>query len=313
MQTIANDVVQEIVHDLKYHPALAFLSDIVPAIDELSHDWHDTLHFTARETSTGLPVVIKVGVTQAEMYWTEHLSSADAVLFPKLFAVDRLPAHVGREPLEFIATEQIPYTLIGPTWGGRQPDMLLDAVTAFYQAARGIARHHISALPFEEIQQWLPEGGSKQPPGDWRSVRDHAEEDYAWLSRNCPFEVCHGDLHVGNALSRTPPPNGTALLIDLNPVLQPWAFDAAWVEVCAWSDHRRRGTGYTIRQLAERRNSLGLPALPADIQEKAGRIALAWLAMRLWDPDHLEFMPGFKEATEDHINSGAVVPRPKAS
>ena len=54
---------------------------------------------------------------------------------------------------------------------------------------------------------------------------------------------------------------------------------------------------------------LGLPALPADVQEKAGRIALAWLAIRLWDPDHLEFMPGHKEATEAHINSGATVPR----
>lgn len=304
-----DDAVQNILHGLEQHSALQSLVGIVPAIDELSHDWHDTLHFMARETSPGLQVVIKVGVTEAEMYWTEHLSSADAVLFPKVFAVNCLPARAGREPLGFIATERIPYTLIGPAWGGRQPDMLLDAVTAFYQAARGIAPHHISPLPLEEVQRWLPGEDSKHPPGDWRSVRDHAEEDYAWLLRNCPFEVCHGDLHVGNALSRTPPPDGTVLLIDLNPILQPWVFDAAWVEVCAWSDHRRRGTGYTIRQLADRRSSQGLPALPADVQEKAGCIALAWLAMRLWDPDHLEFMPGFKEATEAHINSCATVQR----
>lgn len=313
MQVNSDDVVQGVLHDLKHCPALASLASFVPSVVELSHDWHDALHFTARETSTGLQVVIKAGVTEAEMYWTEHLSAADAVLFPKLFAVDRLPARAGREPLGFIATERIPYTLIGPVWEGRQPDMLLDAVAAFYQAARGIAPHHISPLPLEEVQQWLPRGGSKHPPGDWQSVLAHVEEDYAWLLQHCPFEVCHGDLHVGNALSRTPPPNGTALLIDLNPVLQPWVFDAAWVEVCAWSDHRRRGTGYTVRQLAERRSSLGLPALPADVQEKSGRIALAWLAMRLWDPDHLEFMPGHKEATEAHINSGATVPRPKAS
>ncbi len=309
MHVKANDAIQNILHGLEQHSALQSLVDIVPAVAELSHDWHDTPHFTACETSTGLQVVIKAGVTEAEMYWTEHLSSADAVLFPKVFAVNCLPARAGRGPVGFIASERIPYTLIGPAWEGKQSDMLLDAVTAFYQAARGIARHHISPLPLEEVQRWLPGGGSEHPPGDWRAVLDHVEEDYAWLLQTCPFEVCHGDLHVGNGLSRTPPPDGTALLIDLNPILQPWVFDAAWVEVCAWSDHRRRGTGYTIRQLAERRGSLGLPALPADVQEKAGRIALAWLAIRLWDPDHLEFMPGFKEATEAHINSGATVQR----
>lgn len=308
MHVESDGAIQNILQSLQQHSALQSLADIVPAVAELSHDWHDTLHFTARETSTGRQVVIKVGVTEAEMYWTEHLSSADAVLFPKLFAVDRLPARAGREPLGFIATERIPYTLIGPAWEGRQPDMLLDAVAAFYQVAQSIPTHHVSPLPLAEVKRWV-DGSSKNPPGDWRGVQDHAEEDHAWLLQNCPFEVCHGDLHVGNALSRTPPPDGTALLIDLNPVLQPWVFDAAWVEVCAWGDHRRRGTGYTIRQLAERRSSLGLPALPADVQEKAGRIALAWLAMRLWDPDHLEFMPGFKKATEASINSGATVQR----
>jgi len=308
MHVESDGAIQNILQSLQQHSALQSLADIVPAVAELSHDWHDTLHFTARETSTGRQVVIKVGVTEAEMYWTEHLSSADAVLFPKLFAVDRLPARAGREPLGFIATERIPYTLIGPAWEGRQPDMLLDAVAAFYQVAQSIPTHHVSPLPLAEVKRWV-DGSSKNPPGDWRGVQDHAEEDHAWLLQNCPFEVCHGDLHVGNALSRTPPPDGTALLIDLNPVLQPWVFDAAWVEVCAWGDHRRRGTGYTIRQLAERRSSLGLPALPADVQEKAGRIALAWLAMRLWDPDHLEFMPGFKKATEASIDSGATVQR----
>ena len=309
MHIKTEDAIQTILQGLEQHSALQSLADIVPAVAELSHDWHDTLHFTAREADTGLPVVIKVGVTEAEMYWTEHLSSANAVLFPKVFAVNCLPARAGRELLGFIVSERIPYTLIGPGWEGKQSDMLLDAVTAFYQAAHGIALHHISPLPLEEIQWWLPGGGSNHPPGDWRAVFDHVKEDYAWLLHSCSFEVCHGDLHVGNALSRTPPPDGTALLIDLNPVLQPWVFDAAWVEVCAWSDYRRRSTGYTIRQLAERRSSLGLTTLPADVQEKAGRIALAWLAIRLWDPDHLEFMPGFKEATEAHINSGATVLR----
>ena len=313
MQIIADDVVQEILQGLTCHPALLLVADIAPAIGELSHEWNTTVHFTARDPDTDLPVVIKVGVTEAEMYWTAHLSSAGPALFPKLFAVDYLPARADRQQTCFIVSERIPYTLIGSAWEGRQTDMLLDAVAAFYQAARSVVPRHISSLSIGEVQRWLTEGCSKNPPGDWRSVLDHAEENYAWLLQNCPFEVCHGDLHVGNALSRTPPPDGIALLIDLNPILQPWVFDAAWVEVWAWGDSPRRGTGYTVRQLAGRRSGLGLGVLPTDVQEKAGRIALGWLAIRLWDPDHLEFMPGFKEAIESHINSGATVRRLTAS
>lgn len=309
MLTKTDDAVQEILHELRQHPALSFLADITPAIGELSHEWNTTVHFTARDSSTDLPVVIKVGVTEAEMYWTAHLSSANPALFPKVFAVDYLPARADRGSAGFIASERIPYTLIGPAWAGRQTDMLLDAVATFYQAAQSVSPQHISLLPIDEVQWWLTEGCLKNPSGDWRDVLAHAEEDYSWLLQACEFEVCHGDLHVGNALSRTPPPNGTALLIDLNPLLQPWVFDAAWVEVCAWGDYSWRGTGYTIRQLAERRRGSGLDVLSADVQEKAGRIALGWLAIRVWDPDHLEFMPGFKEAMEAYINSGATVRR----
>lgn len=187
--------------------------------------------------------------------------------------------------------------------------MLLDAVALFYQAARSVAPHQISSLPIDEVQRWLAEGCAKNPPGDWCGVLAHVEEDYAWLLQACSFEVCHGDIHVGNALSPTPPPDGTALLIDLNPILQPWVFDAAWVEVCAWGHYPQRGTGYAIRHLAERRSGLELDILPTDVQEKASRIALGWLAIRIWDPDHLEFMPGFKEAMKSYINSGATVQR----
>lgn len=90
MYVKTDDAVQEILHDLRRHPALSFLADIAPAIGELSHEWNATVHFTAREAGTGLQVVIKVGVTEAEMYWTAHLSSVSPDLFPKVFAVIRL-------------------------------------------------------------------------------------------------------------------------------------------------------------------------------------------------------------------------------
>lgn len=309
MSRKTNDAVQEILHSLKQCPTLSIMVEITPAVGELSHEWNTTLHFTARESGSGLPVVIKVGVTEAEMYWTAHLAAAGPALFPKVFAVDHLPAQANTGEVGFIATERIPYALIGPAWEGRQTEMLLDAVALFYQAARRVAPRHLSRLTIDGVNRWPTEGDSKNPPGDWRGVLAHAGEDYAWLQQACSFEVCHGDLHVGNALSRTPPPDGIALLIDLNPILQPWVFDAAWVEVCGWGEYARRGMGHTIRGLADRRNGLGLDVLSADVQEKAGRIALGWLAIRIWDPDHLEFMPGFKEAIEAYINSAATVHR----
>ena len=301
--------IQELLSGLRHHPALFFLTDIAPALDELSHAWSATVHFTAREVVAGQAVVLKVGVTEAERYWTTHLSHTAPDLFPPLLAADHLPARAGQPPIHFLALERIPYPLIGPAWEGRQTNMLLDAVARFYQAARSVVPTHLSVLSFDEVQRWLADAGVKNPPGDWRRVFAHAEEDYAWLAQTCPFEVCHGDLHVGNALSRTPPPDGRALLIDLSPVRQPWVFDAAWVEVCAWANQPQRGTGYTIRYLADRRRALGFHALPKNVQEKAARIALGWLAIRLWDPDHLEFMPGFQEAMETHINSAASVSR----
>ena len=296
-------LIQSVLTALRQHPALQTLDHIVPAVKELSHDWHSHLHFTAHVTATGLPVVIKTRVNEDELYWTEHLAHVAPSLFPQFMAADYIRA--AEEPIGFIAMEKLPYSLIGPLWQGRQTDMLLEAAARFHQATQLVPTRPLLRLSREDILHWPKEGSAGNPPGNWQAVVAQAEQNYAWLSQTCPFVVCHGDLHVGNAFSRTAPPDGVALLIDINPVLQPWVFDAAWVEVCAWKDQAQRGIGYTVRDLAERRRILRLASLPQDVQEKAGRIALSWFAIRNWDPDHLEFMPGFQEATEAFINSGA--------
>lgn len=301
--------IQSVLDALRQHPALQTLEDITSAADELSHDWHSHLHFTARATATGRSFVIKTGVTDGELYWTEQLARVAPDGFPQLLAANSIPTTDDHNRIHFIVTENLPHRLIGSLWQGRQTDLLLDAAACFYQATLLVPARHLSLLSWEDVSQWLTEGIARNPPGDWRAVVSHAERDYAWLLQTCPFVICHGDLHVGNALSRTAPPDGVALLIDINPVLQPWVFDAAWIEACAWSDQEQRGIGYTIQGLAGRRRNLGLDVLPLDVQEKAGRIALSWFAIRNWDPDHLEFMVGFREATEAFINSGASIPR----
>ena len=163
-----NDAVQEILHNLKQHPALSLMIEITPAVGELSHEWNTTLHFTARESGSGLPVVIKVGVTEAEMYWTAHLAAAGPAVFPKVFAVDHLPKRADSGEVGFIATERIPHTLIGPVWEGRQTGMLLEAVALFYQAARRVAPRHLSRLTIDGVNRWPTEGDSKNPPAAGR-------------------------------------------------------------------------------------------------------------------------------------------------
>ena len=300
---------QSVLTELVNHPALQTLTGIAPAVEELSHDWHSHLHFTARVRATTLSVIIKTGVTEGEIYWTEHLAEAAPNLFPQFLMAGYVFAPDSFDRINFLVTERLPYSLIGPLWQGRQKEMLLDAAAYFHQAAQSVAAKHLPHLSLKEVTHWPAEGGTCPPPDDWRSVAAFAEQDYNWLLQECPFVVCHGDLHVGNAFSRTAPPSGDALLIDINPILQPWVFDAAWVEACMWNSQARDGIGYAVRELAERRRVLGLEALPPDVQEKAGRIALSWFAIRNWDPDHLEFMPGFQEATEAFINLGADVPR----
>lgn len=170
-----DDVIQKVLGELRQHPALSSFMDIAPAIEELSHPWNATGHFAAREASSGQRVVIKVGVTEAETFWTAHLSQIAPDLFPQVFAVDHIPARDDRSRINFIVLERVPYTLIGPAWEGRQTDMLLDAGARFYQAAGSVVPHHLPGLSVDEVHLWLTEGCSKNPPVDWRTVTARAD------------------------------------------------------------------------------------------------------------------------------------------
>src|SRR5579859_5121284 len=56
-------------------------------------------------------------------------------------------------------------------------------------------------------------------------VLQRLPEDWAWVAQTCERAVCHGDLHMANALCRADPPHGEALLIDYHPTSMPWAYD----------------------------------------------------------------------------------------
>jgi hypothetical protein len=301
-----DNVVQAVLNELKCQPLLSALTEIAPAI----HEWSPkALHFSALEAASGREVIIKTDVSDSELYWTTRLSAAAPEVFPQVLAADYLFSECLDSRFGYIAAGKIPYGLIDPLWEGRQPILLLDAVAQFYQAACSVKREYLTYVTLDTVQSWLAEGVARNPPGDWKSVLSQAEQDYTWLLQICPSEVCHGDLHIGNAVSRTPPPAGPALLIDINPVWQPWIFDAAHLEAYTWTEQPLRGTGYMIRELAERRAALGMEVPSEDALERAAAITLSWYAIKNWHREWLEFMPGFEAATERYINLGALFQR----
>ncbi len=248
--------------------------------------------------------MVKAGVSDGEIYWTTELAKVAPDLFPKVFASGHVPSGIG-----FLVSERVRYGPFGPLWQGREFDLLLEAAARFYRAAQSVEPQHLSRLSFDNINGWLIEGSKRNPPGDWHTVVAHAQEDYAWLSQAWPLEVCHGDLHLSNGLSRSPAPKGPAVLIDLEPVLGFWVLDAAYLEVLTCGDQQRPGIGNIIPRLASFRRSLGLFVPPAEVQERAACIALSWFAVKQWNPDWTSFMPDLESSIGAYINSGAALRR----
>lgn len=295
------DVVQSVLNELRQHQALSPFHDITPDIQE----WGlAALHFAAHEISKGQPVIIKAGVSEGEIYWTTELARVAPDWFPKLFTSGRTPSGIG-----FLVSERVSYGPFGPMWQGREFDLLLEATAHFYRAAQSVEPQHLPHFSFGNINGWLSEGSKRNPPGDWQTVLTHAEQDYAWLSQVWPLEVCHGDLHLSNGLSRSPAPDGPAVLIDLEPVLGFWILDAAYLEVLTSGNQERPGIGNVVPRLASFRQRMGLPVPPEEVQERATRIALSWLAIKQWNPNWTSFMPDFETSVRAYVDAGASLRR----
>jgi hypothetical protein len=93
--------------------------------------------------------------------------------------------------------------------------------------------------------------------------------------------VCHGDLHMANALCRDEPPSGEALLIDYHPTRMPWACEPAKPEVLNAEPTRQGCRGLVAKQAAIRLRR-GLTA-PGGVElERLQAIVLGWWAIQMW-------------------------------
>jgi hypothetical protein len=186
-----------------------------------------------------MPVLVKLGVNANQLYWSRMVAKSAPDLMPLLYASGD---GLGDLEMGWIVMERIPFGPLGPGWNGDEFVMLLDAAVRFQREAGNIEARHVATLDVDMLRSWLEVGIGLDPPGPVDGVLERFEADFAWVAPVCGYEVCHGDVHMCNALSRTPPPlSSAAVLIDCQPIIQLWAFDAAYPQVLNSIDTSRVG------------------------------------------------------------------------
>ncbi len=110
-----------------------------------------------------------------------------------------------------------------------------------------------------------------------------------------------------NALTRTHPlRRSDALLIDCQPIRQPWALDAAYPQILNSIDKQRVGYRDLVPKMSRLRARHGMSACVEHDAGVLARITLAWFAIRLWGltPDW-HAIPDYRDETERYIAESA--------
>lgn len=185
-------------------------------------------------------VVVKLPVKPVERLWLQRLQEHPDTA-PRLFAHGET---LGGYDIAWVVMEKLEHGPLGKTWRGAAFDLTVEAAGRFYAAARDypvdrdppkkdwrrildLARQKVRRHSVADEQRWnkaLKKAGRKLD--GWLSIwRDRPIRDW-----------CHGDLHLGNAMSRTPAPGGPAVLIDYAEAhAGNWVEDAIYFEHLYWS------------------------------------------------------------------------------
>lgn len=275
-------------------------------LDDEEHSWSTSgaLHLAAWWRATETPILVKLGVNHNQLYWMQQVATAAPDLLPQLFASG---AHLGPYPLAWLALERVSAGPLWPGWGGAEFTMLLEAAVRFQQVAATIEPHAVKTMDAALLRSWLTVGVAAAPPGPVVTVMERLEQDWAWLVATCGLDVCHGDVHMCNAVTRTPPPEPTrALLIDCQPIRQPWAFDAAYAQVLNSTDCSRVGYHGLVPKIARLRADRGLPSCTGETLARVERLTLAWFAIRLWGlTPNRHSIADYRRETERYIRDSA--------
>jgi hypothetical protein len=274
------DVVQRLHELVLAEPAIMRVAaDVTPN----PQPWGQSgLHFSARLIASGEPALLKVNVPRDQLWWTRSLAQSFPKLLPRVFAAGE---RVAEERLGWVLWEQVANGL-HPGWAGREFDMILEAGVEFQVASRALAAGAQAAgvlnqLRVEELAERMEQGVRRAAPGPAERVLGRVAEDWAWVNDICEAEVCHGDLHMANALCRDEPPGGAALLIDHHPTRMPWACEPAKPEILN-ADPTRAGCRRLVARQAAIRARLGLSVPSGAALERLQAIVLGWWAIQMW-------------------------------
>lgn len=191
-------------------------------------------------------VVIKLPVPPQERRWLMYTQADQHQLgeiTPKLFAHGE---ELGGYDMVWLVMERLKFGPMDSQWNGNEFTMLVDTIGRFYAVA---ANYPVNV---------------NREPQDWKflidrarqKIRDKAPLDIAqqwnktlkafqkklkrilkyWATRNLK-EWRHGDVHLGNAMTRQPAPHGPALIFDFA-MVRPghWVEDATYFEHLYWAD-----------------------------------------------------------------------------
>ncbi|QQE10856.1 phosphotransferase [Planctomycetota bacterium] len=258
-------------------------------------------------------VIIKLPVPPCERHWLVHLQNyADQnpdqpSIAPRLFAHGET---LNGYDLAYVVLERLPHGPLNHKWLGHEFDLLTDVASRFYKATTdhpltGEPLHRdwseIYTLAVKQVKNHsLPKDVEKR----WaKALKKTKKKLPKWIDiwDNRPINGWnHGDLHLRNVLTRTPPPDQNAapdtnpadhaaVLIDFAEVrVGHWTEDAVYFEHLYWAARDRLQGRKLCKMIAQARKNAGFtldPNWPLYAQTKRNLLAMSTPAMLQHDGD----------------------------
>lgn len=216
-------------------------------------------------------VVVKMPVPPQELLWLKRLQPRtpdDPHVAPRLMAGDD---QLSGYDLAWVIMEGLHHGPLDSSWGGREFPLILDALGRFqarslaypvdrpprtedWAAILAQARKEIKDQELPESQRW-----NKALRALKKKLPQLLEE---WDARDVR-QWCHGDLHLGNAMTRKDEKEALALLFDMAEVRAGhWSEDAIYLEHLFWSQPSRLGKLDIPAEVVLRRKQHGLKLEP---------------------------------------------------
>ena len=213
-------------------------------------------------------VVAKLPVPPRELRWMRRLQEDQHDAGPVVPRLVDSGIELGGYDLAWVVMERMTHGPLSALWNGNEIDLLVEACGRFYQASQHVAvdqppraedwpgilhraRKHLRLHSVADEQQWNKAIKALQKKLDAALAQWNAREVNHW---------CHGDLHLGNAMTHAAPPDGPALLFDLAEVhAGHWIEDAIYFEHLFWGHEDRLCGRKPTKLIAAQRKARGLP------------------------------------------------------